>query len=88
MDDNRLLWMKELTYTALRLTNHSLFEVLLTTEEGRFGKELISILDSPVEGKYSPAVIFYPLEHEVEIEMEELEGKQVSPVGYDAEAYV
>lgn len=68
--------MKERTYTALGLTDHSLFEELLTKEEGKYTKELISCLNSPMEGKYSPAMIFYPLEHEVEIEVEELEGKQ------------
>ncbi len=76
MEDKRVLWMKELTYAALGLTDHSLFETLLTREDERYGKELVSKLNSPVEGKYSSALIVYPLEHDVEVEMEELEGKE------------
>ncbi len=72
-----MLWMKELTYAALGLTDLSLFEALLTREDGRYGKELVSKLNSPVEGKYSPALIVYPLEHDVEVEMEELEGRHL-----------
>ena len=76
MEDSRVAWLKHRTYSALDLTNDALFEQLMTQDGSKVGKELVSLLDSPATAKYSPALIFYPLEHEVEQEVEELEGKQ------------
>lgn len=74
MEDSRVAWMKHRTYAALDLTNDALFEELVARDGKKVGKELVSLLNSPAAGEYSPALIFYPLEHEVEQEVEELEG--------------
>ena len=78
MDDHRVAWMKERTYAALGLRDNSLFEGLLDREDGKLVSELVTSMDTPMDGKYSPAVIFYPLEHEVEEMVEELEGELAS----------
>lgn len=77
MSDSRVAWMRDRIYAALDLTNETLFEELVTRDGNRVGKELVSLLNSTAEGKYSPAIIFYPLEHEVEQEVEVLEGKKL-----------
>jgi len=71
-------WMKELAFAALELADESLFQGLLDRNDGRQAKELLELLNNPAAAKYSPAIIFYPLQHLVEEEVEELEGKIIN----------
>ena len=73
MEDGRLIWMKECIYAALGLQEDKLFAHLLTKDEDKVCKELVSYLDRPSK-QYSPALIFYPIEHEVEEIVEVVEG--------------
>ena len=66
--------MKERTYAALSLQDDKLFEDLLQRDGQWAGKELQAYLDNPA-AQYSSAVLFYPLEREVEEETEVVEGK-------------
>ncbi len=77
MEDQRLQWMKRCVYAALGLEEDSLFEDLLQRDGKRVETELVSYLDSPAE-QYSPAVVFYPLERDVEEEVEVVEGEAAS----------
>lgn len=74
MEDQRIIWMKERTYAALSLQGGKLFEDLLQRDSCWAGKELQAYLDRPA-AQYSAAVLFYPLEREVEEETEVVEGK-------------
>lgn len=74
MEDKRLSWMKTRIYTALDLTDENLFQSLLKREENRVSKQLVEFLDQPSE-QYSPAIIFYCIEHEVEEMVEVFEGQ-------------
>ena len=73
MEDYRVSWMKERVYAALGLRDENLFLNLLSRDEEKGSRELVSTLDSKVEG-YSPAMLFYHLEHEVEELVEVVEG--------------
>ncbi len=73
MDDTRIAWMKDRVYASLNLRDDTLFENLLARDEQKAKTELLSILDSSTEN-YSPAIIFYPLNHEVEEMVEVVEG--------------
>lgn len=68
--------MKECIYAALGLQEDKLFEELLSKDEQRVYKELVTYLDQPSK-QYSPALIFYPIEHEVEEMVEVVEGKSM-----------
>lgn len=68
-----MVWMKEHVYAALGLHEDGLFEDLLQREGNWAKRELLDYLDQPAP-QYSPAVLFYPLEGEVEIEEEVVEG--------------
>ena len=68
-----MAWMKERVYAALGLHEDSLFVDLLQREENWAKRELLDYLDQPA-AQYSPAVLFYPLEGEVEMEEEVVEG--------------
>ena len=74
MEDYRVSWMKERVYAALGLRDDKLFEDLLSKDDQKASRELVSSLDEKVDG-YSPAILFYPLEHEVEDIVEVVEGK-------------
>ena len=74
MEDQRVMWMKERVYAALGLHDERLFEDLLQREDKWAERELLGYLDQPV-AQYSPAVVFYPLEGEVEEEVEVVEGE-------------
>ena len=74
MEDQRVIWMKERTYVALSLQDDKLFEDLLQRDSRWASKELQAYLDQPAT-QYSSAVLFYPLEREVEEEVEVVEGK-------------
>ena len=74
MEDQRVVWMKERVYAALGLHDEKLFEDLLQREDKWAERELLGYLDQPV-AQYSPAVVFYPLEGEVEEEVEVVEGE-------------
>ena len=76
MEDQRVVWMKDRVYAALRLRDDKLFEGLLQREDKWAERELLGYLDQPV-AQYSPAVVFYPLEGEVEEEVEVVEGKPI-----------
>ena len=77
MEDTRVLWMRERVYAALGLpAADGKFRELLEREGGRAGKELKGLLDESA-GQYSPAIIFYPLEQELEEEVEVVEGERV-----------
>ena len=73
MEDYRVSWMKERVFSALGLREDKLFQELLSRDEQRASRELVSCLDQKLEG-YSPAMLFYPLEHEVEEMVEVIEG--------------
>ena len=64
------------SYTALGLCEEKLFLELLSRDEQKASRELVSRLDQKVEG-YSPAVLFYPIEHEVEEMIEVVEGSRI-----------
>ena len=66
--------MKERVYAALGLRDDKLFEELLSKDEQKASRELVSSLDDKIDG-YSPAILFYPLEHEVDDIIEVVEGK-------------
>ena len=68
-----MLWMKERVYAALGLHDDSLFAELLSRDEKKTSQEVVSCLNKKSEG-YSPAMLFYPLEHEVEDMVEVVEG--------------
>ena len=74
MEDQRVVWMKERVYAALGLHDETLFEDLLQREDKWAERELLGYLDQPV-AQYSPALVFYPLEGEVEEEVEVVEGE-------------
>lgn len=74
MEDQRVVWMKERVYAALGLRDDKLFADLLQRDDKWAERELLGYLDQPV-AQYSPAVVFYPLEGEVEEEVEVVEGK-------------
>ena len=74
MEDCRVSWMKERVYAALGLRDDSLFVDLLSKDSQKASRELVSSLDAKADG-YSPAILFYPLEHEVEEMVEVVEGK-------------
>ena len=76
MEDSRVIWIKERVYAALGLREDELFEDLLQRDGKHVEKELATFLDSRSE-QYSPAVLFYPLEREVEEEVEVVEGKAI-----------
>lgn len=76
MEDQRVVWMKDRVYAALGLRDDKLFEGLLQREDKWAERELLGYLDQPV-AQYSPAVVFYPLEGEVEEEVEVVEGKPI-----------
>lgn len=73
MEDTRIAWVKNVVYASLGLSDDSLFENLLARDEGKATRELQSLLDQPAN-KYSPAIIFYPIHHEVEEMVEVVEG--------------
>ena len=73
MEDTRIAWMKDRVYASLNLRDDTLFENLLARDEQKAKTELLSILDNSTEN-YSPTVIFYPLNHEVEELVEVVEG--------------
>ena len=73
MEDYRVTWMKERIFTALGLREDKLFLDLLSRDEQKVSLELVSSLDQKLEG-YSSAMLFYPLEHEVEEMVEVVEG--------------
>ena len=73
MEDQRVVWMKERVYAALGLHDET-FEDLLQREDKWAERELLGYLDQPV-AQYSPAVVFYRLEGEVEEEVEDVEGE-------------
>ncbi len=74
MEDYRVSWMKERVFIALGLREDKLFLELLSRDEQKASRELVSCLDRKLDG-YSPAMLFYPLEHEVEEVVEVIEGK-------------
>lgn len=76
MDDYRISWMKERIYAALGLYDDKLFVDLLSREEQKARQQLVSCLDKKNE-RYSPAMLFYPLEHEVEDTVEVVEGSKL-----------
>lgn len=65
--------MKSRVYTALGIRDDSLFENMLA-RDGGMTKELLSSLDKPSE-QYPPALIFYPIHHDVEEMVEVVGGK-------------
>ncbi len=73
MDDTRIAWMKARVYTALGLKDDTLFENLVARDEGKM-KEIAGSLNQPSK-EYSPAIIFYPMHHDVEEMVEVVEGK-------------
>jgi hypothetical protein len=73
MGDYRLKWIKGCVYTALELSDDTLFENLLARDEQKVEKELVALLDQASDD-YSPAVIFYCMQHEVEEMVEVVEG--------------
>ena len=73
MEDYRVSWMKERIFSALGLHDDKFFLELLSKNEQKASRELVSCLDQKLEG-YSPAMLFYPLEHDVEEMVEVVEG--------------
>ena len=76
MEDTRIAWMKSRLYTALGIKDESLFENMVSRDEGKLIGELVASLDKPAK-KYSPAIIFYPMHHDVEEMVEVVEGEKV-----------
>ena len=76
MEDKRVSWMKQRIYAGLTLTDDELFDNLLARDEKRVGKELITFLDQPSD-EFSPAIIFYCIQHEVEEMVEVVEGTKI-----------
>ena len=72
-----MLWIKERVYTALGLHDDNLFADLLSRDQNNTSQELVSCLDKKLDG-YSPAMLFYPFEHEVEDMIEVVEGNLVN----------
>lgn len=73
MEDYRVSWMKERIFAALGLREDKLFLELLSRDEQKASRDLVSCLDQKLDG-YSPAILFYPSEHEVEEMVEVIEG--------------
>lgn len=73
MEDYRISWMKERVFSALGLHDDKLFEELLLRDEKEANQSLVYCLDQKLEG-YFPAILFYPLEHDVEEMVEVVEG--------------
>lgn len=82
MEDQRVIWMKERVYAALGLQDDRLFGGLLQRDGKRAEKELLAFLEGSAK-QYSPALIFYPLEGEVEEEVEVVEGQHAYCHIYD-----
>ena len=80
MDDLRVAWIKDKVYAGLGLKDEALFKELLSREEGRAKRELVSLLDASRE-QLSGSIIFYPLVTEVEREVEVEEGEGREPPG-------
>jgi len=76
MDDLRVCWMKSRVYVALGIKDDSLFENMVDRDGGNMIKELIATLDKPSK-KYSPALIFYAMHHDVEEMVEVVEGENL-----------
>lgn len=76
MEDKRIAWMKECVYAGLDLSGDQLFTSLLTKNNNQVSEELSTFLDQPSD-KYSPATIFYRIEHEVEEMVEVIEGMEL-----------
>ena len=74
MEDYRIVWMKSRVYTALGLTDDSLFDNMLARGESEMTQELLVSLDKPSK-QYSPSLIFYPLHRNVEKMVEIVEGE-------------
>lgn len=72
--DRRISWIKNSVYAGLGLKDDVLFEHMLARKNQKVRKELITFLDLPSE-EYSPAIIFYCIQHEVDEMVEVVEGK-------------
>ena len=73
MEDKRLSWMKSRIYNALELTDEELFQNLMKRDGDKVSKQLLEFMNQPSD-QYSPAIIFYCIQHEVEEMVEVVEG--------------